>query len=88
MHCLAPSVALEMSSEPVTGDAENMCSEYKSACAASIPIVVVVVVVMGARSELLRKPRPGKESLPGGRARVHPRTLCSSHGIPGSQQWK
>ena len=51
-------------------------------------IVVVVVVVMGARSELLRKPRPGKESLPGGRARVHPRTLCSSHGIPGSQQWK
>ena len=43
------------------------------------PDVVVVVVVVGARSKLWWKSRPGKESLPGGRARVRLRTVCSSH---------
>ena len=41
--------------------------------------LVVVVVVVSARPKLWRESSPGKESLPGGRAKVRPRTVCSSH---------
>ena len=42
-------------------------------------VVVVVVVVVSARARLWKESGPGKESLPGGRARVRPRTVYSSH---------
>ena len=57
----------------------NKLASCKNSSFSGISSLHVVIVVVSVRSKLWKKSRPGKESLPGGRARVLPRTVCSSH---------